>query len=92
MLKIKKGLVLRQVGTQYCVVPVGEMYKTFRGIINLNSTGAFIFSKLTEGSTFDDLVNAMTNEYDVDKEKAKEDISSAIDAFRTLNILEDDNH
>ena len=42
-MKIKKGFVLRVVGGENVVVPVGAMSKVFHGMINLNETGAFIF-------------------------------------------------
>ena len=42
-MKIKKGFVLRVVGGEHVVVPVGEMSKQFHGMINLNETGAFLW-------------------------------------------------
>ena len=42
-MKIKNGFVLRVVGGESVVVPVGEMSKKFHGMINLNETGAFLW-------------------------------------------------
>ena len=38
-MKIKSGLILRSVGGENVVVPVGEMSKKFHGMITLNETG-----------------------------------------------------
>ena len=46
-MKIKKGFVLRKVGGESVVVPVGEMSKQFHGMINLNETGAFLCLPVT---------------------------------------------
>ena len=47
-MKIKKGFVLRVVGGENVVVPVGEMSKVFHGMINLNDTGAFMWKFFSE--------------------------------------------
>ena len=43
-MKIKQGFVVRKVGDSHVVVPVGELSKTFHGMINLNETGAFLWN------------------------------------------------
>ena len=48
-MKIKKGFVVRKVGNEHVVVPVGELSKTFHGMINLNETGAFLWNFFTRG-------------------------------------------
>ena len=46
-MKIKNGFVVRKVGGESVVVPVGEMSKEFHGMINLNETGAFLWEFFT---------------------------------------------
>ena len=73
-MKIKKGFVLREVGGETVVVPVGEMSKQFHGMINLNETGAFLWRFYTEEHTLAEGVNALCGEYDVEKETAALDV------------------
>ena len=73
-MKIKKGFVLRVVGGESVVVPVGELSKTFHGMINLNETGAFLWKFFTEEHTIDEGVVALCGEYDVDEERARIDV------------------
>ena len=73
-MKIKKGFVLRVVGGEHVVVPVGEMSKTFHGMINLNETGAFLWRFFSEEHSIDEGVEALLGEYDVEEELARADV------------------
>lgn len=73
-MKIKKGFVLRIVGGEHVVVPVGEMSKTFHGMINLNETGAFLWRFFSEEHSIDEGVEALLGEYDVKEELARADV------------------
>ena len=73
-MKIKKGFVIRKVGDAHVVVPVGELSKTFHGMINLNETGAFLWNFFTQEHTIEEGVEALCAEYEVDTERAKTDV------------------
>ena len=73
-MKIKNGFVVRKVGGECVVVPVGEMSKKFHGMINLNSTGEFLWSFYLTEHSIDDGVAALLAEYDVEESKAREDV------------------
>lgn len=80
-MKIKKGFVVRKVGDAHVVVPVGELSKTFHGMINLNETGAFLWNFFTTEHTVDEAVAALCAEYDVEEERAR------LDAEKFTEIL-----
>ena len=73
-MKIKKGFVVRKVGDGFVVVPVGAMSKNFHGMINLNSTGNFLWNFYTEEHSIDDGVAAIRAEYEIDEEIARRDV------------------
>ncbi|MBP5466383.1 MAG: PqqD family protein, partial [Clostridia bacterium] len=70
-MKIKDGFILREVAGSFIVVAVGEAVKTFKGIVNLNETGAFLWKILERGATEEELLKKMLEEYDVDEQTAK---------------------
>ena len=72
-MQIKKGFVIRSVGGENVVVPVGEMSKVFHGMINLNETGKFLWDFFTQEHTLQEAVEALCGEYDVSAEIAEED-------------------
>lgn len=73
-MKIKKGFVLRVVGGEHVAVPVGELSKTFHGMINLNETGAFMWKFFSEDHTEEECVDALCAEYDVARDVATGDV------------------
>lgn len=80
-MKIKKGFVLRVVGGEHVVVPVGEMSKTFHGMINLNETGAFLWRFFSEEHSIDEGVEALLGEYDVAEELARTDVTRFVETL-----------
>ena len=80
-MKIKKGLILRSVGGENVVVPVGEMSKQVHGMITLNETGAFLWRFFTEEHTAEEAVAALLAEYDVAEDIARNDVEKFVETI-----------
>lgn len=87
-MKIKDGFVLKAVAGSFLVVPLGSQVVDFGCIIKLSETGAFLWSLLESEKSKDELVSALTNEYDVDEEKAASDIDSFLNKLKEADLLE----
>jgi hypothetical protein len=87
-MKIKKGFVIRKVGDSHVVVPVGELSKTFHGMINLNDTGAFMWNFFTAEHTIDEAVAALCAEYEVEEARARVDVEKFADILSKNSFLE----
>ena len=87
-MKIKDGFILREVAGNYIVVAVGDAVKNFNGIINLNETGAFLWKRLEEGATEEQLKESLLNEYEVDDEIAERDIKAFINKLAEKGLLD----
>ena len=87
-MKIKKGFVIREVGGETVVVPVGAMSKQFHGMINLNETGAFLWRYFQEEHTLEEGVAALLGEYEVDEELAKTDVERFIQTLTANGFAE----
>ena len=87
-MKIKEGFILRNVAGSFVVVPIGEATLDFNGMMNLNETGAFLFEKMIEGTTREDLIKALTEEYDVDEETASKDVDLFIEKVEKEDLFE----
>lgn len=88
-MKIKKGFVLEEVGGSYLACATGKLVKQFSGYIRLNSTGAFLFKTLCENDmTESELVNALTNEYEIDSETAAKDTATFVKKLSEAGIIE----
>ncbi len=88
-MKIAKGFVRRSVGDSYMVVPVGVRMKDIPGVIALSETGDFLWSKLEEGATEPELVDALLAEYDVDRPRAEQGVRSFVAELADKGLLED---
>lgn len=87
-MKIKKGFILREVGGESVVVPVGELSKTFHGMINLNATGAFLWKFFTEEHSVEEGVDALCAEYEVEKDRALADVERFADVLTKNGFTE----
>lgn len=83
MIKAKKGFLLRRLGEEYMVVPVGEASRAFNGMIRMNETGAFYWKELENGITEDGLVEKMLVRFeDLDEETAREDLKEFLETMK----------
>ena len=87
-MKIQKGFVIRAVGGEYVVVPVGEMSKRFHGMININETGAFLWKFFSEEHSVDEGVDALCAEYDVGRELAQKDVQKFADILTNNGFVD----
>ncbi|HIU48077.1 MAG TPA: PqqD family protein [Candidatus Avimonoglobus intestinipullorum] len=86
-MKIKEGYILRQVAGNNIVIAVGDAAVDFNGLITINSAGAFLWNRLTEGATEEELLDAMLAEYDVDRDTAKKDIDEFLEKLQKADLI-----
>lgn len=90
MMKAKKGFLLRRLGDEYMVVPVGEASKNFNGMIRMNETGAFYWKELEKGISEEDLVQKTLERFeDLDEETARRDLKEYLGTMEIALDLED---
>ena len=86
-MRVKSGYILREVAGNYIVVAVGKEAVDFNGLITTNETGAFLWKKLSDNISEEELIAAMLEEYEVDAETAAADISSFILKLKEAELL-----
>ena len=87
MLKLDKEYVLRQIGDDYVIVPVGKAALDFNGMITVNETGAFLWEELVKGTNKGELLRTLMDNYEVTQEEAERDIDEFLDVLYKNNIL-----
>lgn len=88
-MKLKNGFVLKTIGENNIVVPVGAQSVDFRCMITLNGTGAFLWKLLETEQTDEDLIAALLAEYAVDSENARRDVDAFVGKLRENHLLEE---
>jgi hypothetical protein len=84
----KSGFALRKVGEVNIIVPLGQKVLDLNGVITLNETGAFIWELLGEERSLDELVEAVSQEFDVEPDQARKDIEDFLENLRKFDMLE----
>jgi len=87
-MKIKDNFVLRNVAGVNVVLPLGKEAIDFNGMITLNDSGVFLWKKLNNDVSIDELISAVLQEYEIDEETASNDIDEFIEKLKSANILE----
>lgn len=87
-MKIKKGYVLKEVASEYIVVPVGMEAINFNGMLTLNKSAKRLFEALKDDVELDDLVNVLTSQYEITREEALNDIHDFIKILESKKMLE----
>ncbi len=81
------AVVTRKTGNEYVLVPVANNIADMDSVYTMNETGAFIWDLIDGKRTVEDLIDALTNEYDIDSKTAKEDVFSFIHTMSIYLII-----
>lgn len=89
-MKAKKGFNLRQVCGEYIIVAEGDENIDFSNIISMNESSAFLWKEIKNMESFniDYLVNKMTEEYEIDVDTARRDITTLVAEWGQSGIIE----
>lgn len=83
------GFVLREIAGETIAVPSGEAARRLSGLVILNDSGKFLFELLQQERTEAELVNALTQVYEVDEATARTDTAEFLSLLRTQEMLID---
>ncbi len=87
-MKLKDEIVTGNIDGRDFAIATGKLTKSFNGIINNNSTAAFIFNLLKTEQTEDSIVSAMLEKYDASEEEIRADVKEIISKISDMGILE----
>ncbi|MBR0160176.1 MAG: PqqD family protein [Oscillospiraceae bacterium] len=88
-MKAKNGFVLRKVVDEQILMPVGDNIGQFNGTVLMNDVSAFVWEKLQEPVTKEELLQAVLSEFEVDEETASRDLDELLEKFAGLGIIEE---
>jgi hypothetical protein len=81
------SVVTRKTGNEYVLVPVANNIADMNSVFTLNETGAFIWEKIDGNKTVSEIIEALTAEYEIDKETASKDILDFVDNMSKYLII-----
>ena len=86
-MRIKDGFVLKEIAGVNVVVPIASQMVSFKAIISLNESGAFLWKQLETEKTEAELLKAFLSEYDIDEATAKNDIAEFLANMKKADLL-----
>ena len=86
-MRVRDNFILRTIAQEQLLIPTGEAALSVKGLIALSESGSFLYQKLQNECTRENLISALTQEYDVPASVAGEDIDSFLDQMRKLHML-----
>ena len=89
-MKAKPGFILRNVVDEYILMPTGDNIGQFNGTILLNEVSAFVWEKLQNPLSKEDLLKAIMDEFEVDRATASADLDVLLQTLRGYGVIEDD--
>jgi hypothetical protein len=81
------SVVTRKTGNEYVLVPVTDNIADMDSVYTLNETGAFIWEQIDGKKSAEEIIGAMTEEYDIDKDTATEDVLQFIAKMNDYLII-----
>lgn len=89
-MRAKQGFVLRHVVDEYILMPTGDNISKFNGTVIFNEVAAFVWDKLQNPVSRDDLVEAILNEFEVERDVAAADLDALLGKLREYGVIEED--
>ena len=86
-MKLKQEFELREVGEKYLLVPVDKSAAKTNGLFQMNGTGAFLWKRIPDANSEEDLVNAVLEVYDVSRELAAAGVEAFMASLRAREII-----
>jgi methyltransferase-like protein len=90
MMKLKNGFITHTIGDEQMMVAAGSASRYFHGMVQSNSTAAFIVDCLKQPTTEEAIVDAVLGHYTgVDRAVATKDVREILEKLRSIHALDE---
>ena len=87
-MRLLEGFVLRSICGEHIVTGEGLARVDFSKVISLNPTAAYLWEQVQDRDfTAEDLVDLLTERYDVDRERARADVDKLLVSWREAGLM-----
>lgn len=87
-MKLKNGFIMRTIAGKDIILPSGDELN-LNAMITLNETGKFIWQRLEQDTTEEQIVDDILSVYDVSREDADRQVSLYIAKLRSYGFIEE---
>lgn len=88
-MKIKSGFKLREIGTDFVVVPEGIEVINFNKLVSFNKTAMYVWEQVeSKDFSVEDIAKLLTEKYNVSEEIALTDAKQLADRWKNIGLVE----
>jgi hypothetical protein len=80
-------IVTRKTGNEYVLVPITDNIADMNSVYTLNETGAFIWEQIDGKKSIEEIITALTTEYDIEFKYAENDVFSFVENMSKYLII-----
>ncbi len=86
-MKLNGTFVIRSIAGETVIVPVGETALRYNGMITTTETGEVIWKMLENDVTEEEIVDALMEQFEADRETIAGDVQEFLEQLRKMNLL-----
>jgi hypothetical protein len=87
-MKREENFIMKIVGGENLLVPLGAQVMNLNGLIILNDTGRCVWELLAEERSLDELTTTVAKRFDVAAEIARADVQTFLNEIAEMGLLE----
>lgn len=87
-MKINENYILRQISDMWVVLPLESAALDFNGMMTVNESGCFLWNLLEKGCEREELIAAMSAEYDAPRDVIEADVDAFVEKLKGIGCLE----
>lgn len=90
MIRARQGFILRNLVGEYMLMPVDDNISKFHGAVLMNELSAFVWEKIQTPVSHEELLQAILDHYEVDEQRARDDLDKLLLNMKQLNMIQTD--
>ena len=87
-MKRKEYVIMKNIGGENLLVPLGAQVMDLNGLITLNESAACLWEMLAQERTSDELAVVLVERFDVTLERAYVDVQTFLNEIAKMGVLE----
>ena len=88
-MKLRGEFAVREIADRVIAVPIGSWAVEFHSMIMLNSVSRVIWERLVDGTTVEEIVQALCERFEVSQEQALADTEEFLENLLKAGLLEE---
>lgn len=87
--QISEDFVLRQIGGEYAIIPIGETSSISNAVMSPNDSAVFLWKQFMEPNSEEKVIAKVLEEYEAPEEKVEDDVHRFIQESLRRQILKE---